>query len=119
VAAQLVERELLARGLAVRPVGGHRLERIGDEDDPGLEWDRVAGQAVGIAAAVEALVVVADPCRLERDVRRLDDVAPQQRMALHHLVLGVGEPAGRARSPATLARTAQRSLTNSRLLMAP
>ena len=85
---------VLAGRLAVGAVGGHRLERVGGEDDPRLEGDGVAGEAVRVAAAVEALVVVAHPVRLERHVGGLDDVEPEQRVALHHLVLVVGEPAG-------------------------
>ena len=59
-----------------------------------LQRDLLAGEAVGIAAAVEALVVVAHPARLDLHVGRLHDVVAQQRMALHLLVLVVGELGG-------------------------
>ena len=90
-AAELGERELLPGRLAVGPVGGHRLEGVGDEDDRATRAGSVAGQAVGVAAAVEALVVVAHPARLDSHVGGLDDVVAEQRVALHLLVLGVGE----------------------------
>lgn len=40
--------------------GGHRVEGVRDGDDPGELGDRVTGEAVRIAAAVEPLVVVQD-----------------------------------------------------------
>ena len=55
-AARLLDRERLA----VRPRRRHRVERIADEDDPGLERNLVAQQAVRVALAVEALVAGAD-----------------------------------------------------------
>src|SRR6185503_20406456 len=41
----------------VRPVAGHRVERVGDREDPRGGRDVVAAPAVGVAAAVPALVV--------------------------------------------------------------
>ena len=67
--AGLVERERRAVG----PVGGHRAERVRDREHTGLHGDRILGQAVGIPAAVPALVVVQH--------RRLD---PAQRGDLPH-----------------------------------
>ena len=55
-AARLLDRE----PLAVRPVGRHRVVGVADEDDAGLERDLLAGEAVGVAAAVPVLVAVAD-----------------------------------------------------------
>ena len=94
MAAELADREGLPGREAIGPVGGHRLEGVGDKDDARLERDLLAGEAVGIAAAVEALVVVAHPARLELHVGGLDDVVAQQRVALHVLVLVVGELGG-------------------------
>ena len=45
---------------AVDPRRQHRVERVGDVDDAGAERDVLAPQAVRVAGAVEALVVVAD-----------------------------------------------------------
>src|SRR3546814_12615242 len=41
----------------VRPHRGQRVEHIRDGNDPGLDRNLVAGQTVGIAAAVVALLV--------------------------------------------------------------
>src|SRR4051794_9920138 len=45
-------RLLGAETLAVGPIGRHRVERVADEDDPGLDRNLLAGLAVGIAGAV-------------------------------------------------------------------
>ena len=67
VLAQLAERLLLAeRRHAVRPGGGHRLERVGDVQDPRQARDVVAHQSVRVARAVEPLVVMADDRQLRR-----------------------------------------------------
>ncbi len=47
-------------GPAVGAGGGHRVEGVGDGDDPGALGDLGADQAVRVAAAVEAFVVVQD-----------------------------------------------------------
>ena len=52
-AAQLGARLLERERPPVRAVGGHRLVGVGDGEDAGLDRDRVAGQAVRIAAAVD------------------------------------------------------------------
>src|SRR5581483_11757619 len=58
------------------PGGGHDLVGVGDGQDPPAERDVLAGQALGIAVAVPALVVLADRAgpRPEPGVERLDDV---------------------------------------------
>ena len=56
----LVERGLAPHRLVVRADGGHRLEAVGDADDPGAGADRLAGQADRVAGAVVALVVLGD-----------------------------------------------------------
>ena len=73
VSPQLVDRKLLAGRAAIRAVRGHRLECVGDMDDPRLEWDVLIGYPVGITAAVDALVVVANPARLDGHLGGLDD----------------------------------------------
>ena len=55
-APKLDERHVERPRLAVRAVGGHRVQRVADGDDPGGQRDRVAAQAVGVAGAVVALV---------------------------------------------------------------
>ena len=75
--AQDVYRLAVRARSAVRPRGGDRVECVGDGDDASAERDLLAAQSVGVAAAVEALVVVADyrsssrhraprPCRRPR-----------------------------------------------------
>ena len=63
--AQLAERLLGGeRRHPVRALGGHRLERVRDVEDPGQERDLVADQPVRVARAVVPLVVVADDRQL-------------------------------------------------------
>ena len=57
-------------GRAVRARDGHRIPRVRHREDAGAFGDRQACQPVGVAEAVEALVVVADPGRLLGGVRR-------------------------------------------------
>jgi hypothetical protein len=93
VAAQLGEGELRAGRLAVRRsdvIASNASATRTIRDSSGIR----SPASRGVAGAVEALVMVADPRRLERHVGGLDDVEAQQRVALHDLVLGVGEPAG-------------------------
>src|SRR5205809_161966 len=59
-APQLVQRLGGGPGGSVDARGQHRVERVGDVDDPGAERDVLAGQPVGVARTVPALVVVAD-----------------------------------------------------------
>ena len=67
--AQLAERLLGGqRRHPVGPGGGHRLERVGDVEDPGELRDLVADQPVRVARAVVPLVVVADDRQLRREL---------------------------------------------------
>ena len=43
-------------GGTVRSVRRQRIERIGHEDDPGRQWNLIAGEPVGIPGPVDALV---------------------------------------------------------------
>lgn len=43
-------------GAAVRAIGCHRVVGVADGDDPRAEWDVLAGELIGVAAAVPALV---------------------------------------------------------------
>ena len=47
-------------GGAVAPVAGQSVVGVRDPDHPCFKWDLIAFQAVGIAAAIEILVVVQD-----------------------------------------------------------
>ncbi len=53
---ELGDRGLGGRWRAVWAVARHGVERVADEHDPRGERDRVAGQAVRVAVAVDALV---------------------------------------------------------------
>ena len=81
--------------LAVRAVARHRVEGVDDGDDARAERDLVERQAVGVAAAVGALVRRADDRadRLERR-RRRDDALAHRAVALHEQPLGRVERAG-------------------------
>ena len=66
----------------VGPRGGHRLERVGDVEDPGQPRDLVTQQPVRVARAVVPLVVMADDRQLRRQLRdRRDDLRAQHRVA--------------------------------------
>ena len=82
---------------AVRPVGHHRVERVADGDDPRAERDRLAGEPVGVAAAVPALVAGAHERGdgAQRGHREQEALA-DERVAAHELPLGVVERAGLA-----------------------
>jgi len=94
VGAQLGESRALADALAVGPLGGHRVEGVDGEDDPRLERDVVAREHVGIAAAVDALVVVADHARLGVHAEAAQQVLPCRGVVLDLLVLLGGERSG-------------------------
>ena len=60
---QLGQRLRLGQRPAVGPVGAHRGPRVADGDDARLEQDLFAGAAVGVAAAVVVLVMLANDGR--------------------------------------------------------
>src|SRR4051812_42987486 len=47
-------------GRTIRAIRGQRVEGVGDREDPRRLWDVLAAEAVGVAAPVPPLVVVAD-----------------------------------------------------------
>ena len=95
-AAPLDDRLDAVRGRAGRGVhalGGDRVVDVGDGGDPGHLVDLAARLAVGIAAAVAALVV-AQHDRLDQraPLTAAEQVDPHPRMGLHDLPLLRGEP---------------------------
>src|SRR6185503_20373489 len=77
-----------AETLAVRPVGGHRVERVAHEDDPGLDRNLLAGLAVGIAGAVPALMAPADDRpHLRETLDRREDPLAELGVRLDHAPL--------------------------------
>src|SRR3954462_1898904 len=80
--AQATAGFLAAQPLAVGPVGGHRVERVADQDDPRLVRDLLAGLAVGVAGAVPALVAAPDDgANLGEPLDRLED--PLAELGVH------------------------------------
>src|SRR3954449_1836367 len=69
----LPKRVLRAHRVPVRPVAGHRAEGVADRDDPARERDARAAAAVGVAAAVPALVVEADDRRDRLEARNASE----------------------------------------------
>ena len=61
LAMALLERLRPGEGRPRPGAAGHRVPRVGQGEDRGALGDLLAGQAVGVSAAVPALVVVADP----------------------------------------------------------
>ena len=57
---EVLERGLAGERRAVRTIRGQGIVHVGHRDDARTDRDRLAGETVGIAAAVEALMVVAD-----------------------------------------------------------
>src|SRR6185503_20726648 len=86
VALELLERALVTDCLAVDTVRSHRLVRIGDDDDPRADRDLFALQALGVAGAIEVLVVVQND-RHERPQRggRLADRRSVHRVPAHEI----------------------------------
>ena len=88
IAARLGER----RGGAVGAVGGQRVERVGHREDARRERDVLARQAVRVARAVPALVVVADDeLGVAEEVDVAQDLPADDRGAAHQRALLVGE----------------------------
>jgi hypothetical protein len=93
VGVQLRERALGAQAFAVWPLGGHRVERVGGQNDPRLQRDVLALEAVGITPAVQALVVMTDHACLGIHAEASQQALPCRGVVLDQLVLG-----GRQRS---------------------
>ena len=89
-------RRLLHRQAAtVRPVGGHGVEGVADEDDARLERDELAGELVRIPAAVPPLVTMAhDRADVLQAVDRRDDPLAELGVRLDHRALLDGEVPG-------------------------
>jgi len=91
---QLRERRGLADALAVGPLGDHRVECVDGEDDPRLERDVVLREHVGVAAPVDAFVVVADHARLGLHAEAAQQELPCGGVVLDLLVLLGAERSG-------------------------
>ena len=86
---QLGQRLPLTAGLAVGPFRGHRREGDADADDPGADRDVLAGEALRVAAAVEALRHGGDRRRDAGEPgRRRDDLGAGHGVVADQLDLG-------------------------------
>src|SRR5918911_3276836 len=89
---ELLERLGRRTRRAVDPRGQHRVERVRDVDDPRAERDLFAPEAVGVARAVEALVVVTDGGHgVVEEAKAVDDACALVGVLLHERPLLVGE----------------------------
>ena len=90
-----------AHRAAVRPVAGHRVERVGDREDPRRGRDLAAAPPVRIAAAVPALVMRADDLEpraaQERDAAQ--ELLAEHGVRLHQPALGRGQRPGLLQDP--------------------
>src|SRR3954451_2559636 len=69
LAAELLDGLRLRQPARVGAPGCHRVERVAQEHDARGERDRLAREAVGVAAAIEALVARADDAGVKRERR--------------------------------------------------
>ena len=90
-ALDLRDRFLERERRAVEAVGRHRVEGVGDEDDARAERDLLAGEAVGVALAVPALVMVQHPVGDRVDAEALEHPVADLRVPLEHEPLRVGQ----------------------------
>src|SRR5499427_982012 len=82
---------------AVRAVRGERVVHVGDGHDARAQGNRRAGKPVGVAAAIVALVMVADDQRaVGEELERGHDLGAGERVPSHHAPLVVGERTGLA-----------------------
>src|SRR5262249_27700358 len=86
-ALELLDRLVGRDAPPVDALGGHGVESIRDEDDPGAERDALAGEAVGVAAAVPALVMVEHPVGDGVDAQAFEHPEADLRMPLEHHTL--------------------------------
>src|SRR5262249_34011545 len=91
----LGERVLVCQRVTVRPRRDHRVEGIGDREDPGFDGDSTSAESRRIAVTVPPLVVeehiwerVVEPAHLD------DEPRPGGRVAADFRYLLGGEPAG-------------------------
>src|SRR3954453_23156285 len=63
VLAELADRLAVVHRLSVGAVGDHRVVGVAGQDDAGADRDLLALEPIGVAAAVEALVLAADDAR--------------------------------------------------------
>ncbi len=60
ILAQLLERPEGSKCLPVRPVGGHRVERVGDHDDAGPDRDFRSRKPFRVSCSIKVLVMMLD-----------------------------------------------------------
>ena len=90
-AAQLRDALLVRERRPVHAARRHGVVGVDQAEQPGDERDLLAGQAVGVAAAVVALVMVAHAGHVLVVQQRLDDLGADGRVLLHQRPLLVRE----------------------------
>ena len=83
-ALELAQRVRRGKAAPVDAVGRHRVVGVGDEEDPRAERDLLAGEAVRVAGAVPALVVVEHPGRDGLDAERVEHAEADLGVPLEH-----------------------------------
>ena len=89
-------------GGPVDPVGGECVEDVGDRGDPALDGDLLTRETVGVAGAVDPLVMGERQERgqLEQlDVRAGEDAVADRGVRLHDQTLFVGQSSGLQENP--------------------
>jgi hypothetical protein len=99
-AHELGDRVIVRHGRAVRAVRGHRVVGVAGEDDAAAERDLLAGEPVGVAGAVEALVLVADDARHAAHAGDgAQDALADDRVLAHDVPLLAGQRARLVQDP--------------------
>src|SRR5215210_3716018 len=92
-ALELCDRLLWRNSTAIDALRGHCVVGVGYEDDAGAERDPIARQAVRVAAAVPAFVVVEHPVGYWVDAKALEHAEADLRVPLEHHPFRIGERA--------------------------
>ena len=93
-APQFGEAATVAQGWSIGPLTGHGVVTVDHAHGAGKQRDRLAGQAVGVALAVEALVVVAHALNELCVKQRTHDLGADAGMLTNELPLLRGQGAG-------------------------
>ena len=88
-----VQRDLDAEAGPVGSMGMHGFDHVGNGDDAGFQQDRIAPETVGVAAAVQALVMLLDNAgNRPGEIDGLEDLVAGLGMLLDEGELQFGEP---------------------------
>src|SRR4029453_9810961 len=100
VSPEVIDHRGMGKPAAIRPVGGQGVVDVHHRDDAGADRDGGPPEPVRVAAAVEALVVVAhDQRTVAEELERRQDLRAGERMPAHLRPFVVGEWARLAQHP--------------------